>query len=125
MLGKLFQISSTELDENLTSFNHDFVRGRLIKDRSTKKFKITCRNWECGVLVPDGTTTIASSSSPAAAEERDEGNGNGKGKEAMPTSTEDDPSWGVFEGHVPIPMRVPGSPLQLNGSKSPFFFGGF
>ncbi|KAJ4398023.1 hypothetical protein N0V85_006387 [Neurospora sp. IMI 360204] len=103
--------------------------GRLIKDRSTKKFKITCRNWECGVLVPAGTTAVASSSSSTSAkgQEQEEGNdeGNGKGKEAMPASAEDDPSWEVFEGHVPIPMRVPGSPLQLNGSKSPFFFGGF
>ncbi|KAK3953620.1 tyrosyl-DNA phosphodiesterase-domain-containing protein [Pseudoneurospora amorphoporcata] len=105
--------------------------GRLIKDRSTKKLKITCRNWECGVVVPAGTATTAasSSSSSTSAEEQEKGtgDGNGKGKSAaLPTDTEDgQSSWGVFEGHVPIPMKVPGSPLEMNGPKSPFFFGGF
>ncbi|KAL0473686.1 tyrosyl-DNA phosphodiesterase [Neurospora intermedia] len=100
--------------------------GRLIKDRSTKKFKITCRNWECGVLIPAGTTTVANSSSAVlAGKQEGEGNGKGKGKAVVPEEMDDDSSWGVFEGHVPIPMRVPGSPLAFTGSKSPFFFGGF
>ncbi|KAH7632142.1 tyrosyl-DNA phosphodiesterase-domain-containing protein [Sordaria sp. MPI-SDFR-AT-0083] len=106
--------------------------GRLIKDRNTKKPKITCRNWECGVIVPARRATVAASSSLSASsheENKEEGNGNGKGKaqEAMPTSAAEDDtlSWGVFEGHVPVPMKVPASPLQMNGSKSPFFFGGF
>lgn len=110
--------------------------GRLIKDRSTKKLKITCRNWECGVIVPAGTTTVAGGSSSASGEEQTEQQqqqqqsdvkDKGKGKEAVPasTSTEDDPSsWEVFEGHVPVPMKVPASPLELKGSKRPFFFGG-
>ena len=112
---------------NLTNSFHDFIRGRLIKDRSTKKFKITCRNWECGVLIPAGTTTVASSSSavPAGKQEEEESNGKGKGKAVVPGEMDDDSSWGVFEGHVPITMRVPGSPLAFTGSKSPFFFGGF
>lgn len=135
MLGK-FHILHTlypkawKISNRLTF--HDSIRGRLIKDRNTKKPKITCRNWECGVIVPARRATVAASSSLSASsheENKEEGNGNGKGKaqEAMPTSAAEDDtlSWGVFEGHVPVPMKVPASPLQMNGSKSPFFFGGF
>ncbi|KAK3401197.1 tyrosyl-DNA phosphodiesterase-domain-containing protein [Sordaria brevicollis] len=103
--------------------------GRLIKDRGTKKLKITCRNWECGVIVPAGTTTVAGSSSASSEkQEQEQGDGKGKSKEetVSVTSAEDDTSsWEVFEGHIPIPMKVPAPPLELKGSKSPFFFGGF
>ncbi|KAK3902038.1 tyrosyl-DNA phosphodiesterase-domain-containing protein [Staphylotrichum tortipilum] len=54
--------------------------GRLVKDRGTGKPRITCRNWECGVLIPaDGT-------SPAGSD----GDGDGLG---------------AFVGSVPVPME--------------------
>ncbi|EGO57626.1 hypothetical protein NEUTE1DRAFT_81347 [Neurospora tetrasperma FGSC 2508] len=69
--------------------------------------------------------SACSSSAVPTEKQEEEGNGKGKGKAVVPGEMDDDSSWGVFEGHVPIPMRVPGSPLAFTGSKSPFFFGGF
>lgn len=36
--------------ETTTLTVHD--RGRLVKDRKSGKAKMSCRNWECGVVVP-------------------------------------------------------------------------
>ncbi|KAI9147921.1 Tyrosyl-DNA phosphodiesterase [Paramyrothecium foliicola] len=54
--------------------------GRIVKDRSSGTAKMSCRNWECGVVVP-----IPS---------KQDGNvGNGMG---------------MFSGRVPVPMQTPG-----------------
>lgn len=63
-------------------------------DRSTHAPKMTCRNWECGVLVKAG----------------DEG-GNGGSSSGL----------GVFDGVVPVPMQLPGLPLAKEGDKAPWF----
>ncbi|KAI5859333.1 phospholipase D/nuclease [Durotheca rogersii] len=52
--------------------------GRLTKERGTGNPKLTCRNWECGVLVPVRAPTTS-------------------GKDLAAT----------FEGVVPVPMGVP------------------
>lgn len=57
--------------------------GKLFHDAKTKAQKLNCRNWECGVVVPV----------------RD---GKGGGEEGIGEGM------GVFEGRVPVPMRVPG-----------------
>jgi hypothetical protein len=71
-----------KLDQMLT---HAY-RGKLTKDRTTGKPKITCRNWECGVVVP-----VRSSLGHVAVVE---------GSEDM----------SIFQGEVPVPMQVPGEP---------------
>ena len=67
-------------------------------DRSTRAPKMTCRNWECGVLVKAG--------SPG-----------GHGSSSNNTSG----SLSMFEGVVPVPMQLPGSPLAKEGVRAPWF----
>ncbi|KAM3508241.1 hypothetical protein MY10362_001301 [Beauveria mimosiformis] len=56
--------------------------GRVVKDRGTGSAKMSCRNWECGVVVPV------------------HGNpGNGC-------------DFTIFSGVVPVPMMVPGRPYK-------------
>ncbi|EEY22527.1 tyrosyl-DNA phosphodiesterase domain-containing protein [Verticillium alfalfae VaMs.102] len=62
--------------------------GRLTKERGSGRAKLTCRNWECGVLVPTRTTGDRSSGGLSGAGEA------GKMLEA-------------FRGAVPVPMVAP------------------
>ncbi|ORY67160.1 ubiquitin interaction domain-containing protein [Pseudomassariella vexata] len=73
--------------------------GRLTRDRQTGKPKLTCRNWECGVIIPtaDGGQTAT-----------------GKGDSSVGMS--------VFLGSIPIPMVVPGETYGQTGSKRPWLF---
>jgi hypothetical protein len=64
-------------------------------DRSTRAPKMTCRNWECGVLVKAGSPGRHGSSSSS--------------------------SLGMFEGVVPVPMELPGLPLAKEGVRAPWF----
>lgn len=64
-------------------------------DRSTHAPKMTCRNWECGVLVKAG----------------------GEGGHGSSSSG----GLGMFEGVIPVPMQVPGLPLAKEGVKAPWF----
>jgi hypothetical protein len=75
-----------------------------VKDETTKEPKILCRNWECGVLVP-----ISRSMAPA-----EEAAGRGAG-------ACDPPDMSVFDGHIPIPMVVPG---EEYGARRPWFYTG-
>ncbi|PNP39473.1 hypothetical protein TGAMA5MH_08491 [Trichoderma gamsii] len=61
--------------------------GRMSKDKSTGGFKLTCRNWECGVIIP------VPESQPVD-------------KTTLTASADDDMS--MFAGTVPVPMQVPG-----------------
>jgi hypothetical protein len=69
-------------------------RGRLVKDRSSKGPKLNCRNWECGVVIPVSEPSVA----------------------GRIVSTED---MEIFEGHVPVPMQLPGGHYE---EKVPWFF---
>ncbi|KAB5570054.1 tyrosyl-DNA phosphodiesterase-domain-containing protein [Coniochaeta sp. 2T2.1] len=55
--------------------------GRLVKDKASGGPKITCRNWECGVVVPIDNRQ----------------------------AHRDDGMLGIFEGTVPVPMQLPGA----------------
>ncbi|KAB5558681.1 tyrosyl-DNA phosphodiesterase-domain-containing protein [Coniochaeta sp. 2T2.1] len=55
--------------------------GRLVKDKASGGPKITCRNWECGVVLP--------------VDDRQ--------------ARRDDGLLGMFEGTVPVPMQLPGA----------------
>ena len=56
--------------------------GKLTFDRSTKRPKLNCRNWECGVIVPVSRV------------------GGSKGGLKM------------FDGTVPVPMQIPAPELN-------------
>ncbi|KAI1213279.1 phospholipase D/nuclease [Annulohypoxylon truncatum] len=71
--------------------------GRLTKERGTGNPKITCRNWECGVVVPipsrDSSEEGAGSSDPAD-----------------------------FSNVIPVPIEIPGEAYGATASKRPWFF---
>ncbi|GME48188.1 Phospholipase d nuclease [Neofusicoccum parvum] len=70
--------------------------GTLSKDRATQALKVTCRNYECGVIVPV----------PA---------------EKMNGGVEDEaPGYEVFDGTVEIPLEMPGDEYS---DKSPWYMG--
>ena len=60
--------------------------GTLVTDQQTKQLKLTCRNWECGVVVPVPEGSNGN------------GNGNGSGNDLA----------AIFQPTVPVPMEVPG-----------------
>lgn len=71
--------------------------------------KLTCNNWECGVLVPvrkAAATAISSSSQESA--------GKSLGSDVVSSDNLD-----MFNGVVPVPMEYPG---ELYGDKKPWFF---
>ncbi|RDA87282.1 hypothetical protein CP532_1318 [Ophiocordyceps camponoti-leonardi (nom. inval.)] len=69
--------------------------GRLVKDRQSGKAKMSCRNWECGVVVPVSVNDGGSGSGVAA-------------------------DLSVFRGTVPVPMQVPGR--AYGAAEKPWFF---
>ncbi|KFA52919.1 hypothetical protein S40293_00945 [Stachybotrys chartarum IBT 40293] len=85
--------------------------GRLVKDRASGKAKMSCRNWECGVVVPLPKVTTKG--------HRDGGNGGGGSGDRSATDSQ---VYGmdVFAGTVPIPMRVPGR--HYEAGDQPWFF---
>ncbi|OAA71906.1 Tyrosyl-DNA phosphodiesterase [Akanthomyces lecanii RCEF 1005] len=56
--------------------------GRVVKDRGTGNAKMSCRNWECGVVVP------------------------------VQGSPGNDGGFTMFSGTVPVPMEIPGRPYE-------------
>ncbi|KAL2181732.1 tyrosyl-DNA phosphodiesterase-domain-containing protein [Thermothelomyces heterothallicus CBS 202.75] len=66
--------------------------GRLSRDRASGKPKLTCRNWECGVLLCTDRTVEGSS---------------GAGSDNL----------GVFDGCLPVPMEWPGRAISEEGGE--------
>ncbi|CAK7232139.1 hypothetical protein SBRCBS47491_008166 [Sporothrix bragantina] len=81
--------------------------GRIVKDRGTGKTKMTCRNWECGVLVSTD----------------EESNHNSTSSSSM---GEDANMLDVFRKTLPVPIAVPGAKYISGESgserKKPWFF---
>ncbi|KAK5997401.1 Tyrosyl-DNA phosphodiesterase 1-like protein [Cladobotryum mycophilum] len=69
--------------------------GRLSKDKATGKAKLSCRNWECGVVVPLPKE-------------------DGKSRPSTDIT--------MFAGIVPIPMQVPGP--TYGPDEQPWFYSG-
>ncbi|KAK3944700.1 hypothetical protein QBC46DRAFT_158420 [Diplogelasinospora grovesii] len=104
--------------------------GRLVKDRGSGRLKMTCRNWECGVLIQ--TDSRNRNRNPAAAAAQEEATttasslssgagGSGSGKPELDSSS----NWNrLFEScGVPVPMELPGTPYGEDGSaRTPWFF---
>jgi hypothetical protein len=97
--------------------------GRLVKDGKTGKPKMSCRNWECGVVVP--ASPEASSSHPSATHQlvteskattpltaaaTTMGTSNTKGSDLVT----------IFASSVPVPMKVPGRPYGPD--EEPWFY---
>lgn len=74
-------------------------------NKTTKVSKLTCRNWECGVLIP----VARNKDLPAANEKADDSKG-------------DDSLDEIFAGTVPVPMVWPS--VSMSG-KQPWYFAGF
>ncbi|CEJ81309.1 hypothetical protein VHEMI01445 [[Torrubiella] hemipterigena] len=69
--------------------------GKIVTDKATKQAKITCRNWECGVVMPLANTDTSNTSM---------------------VNLKD------FERAVPVPMQQPPRPYAAN--EQPWFFQG-
>ncbi len=78
----------------------------MVKDRGTGQPKLTCRNWECGVLVPAPPKTAPHVSL------------------LENTAAEDCHMLDLFKPALPVPIRVPGSPYGQQGGVLPWFFQG-
>ncbi|KAM0428219.1 hypothetical protein ACHAPT_007120 [Fusarium lateritium] len=148
-------------------------RGRIVKDRATGQPKMSCRNWESGVVVrvssrnssasssssssssSIGTTTTSSNSTTSnmarasanagstssavvdlsggstevkAAEAQarvQAGNASGepdKGGDTSHTQHQQVTDMGIFDGTVPVPVRVPGR--RYRAGEEPWFYSG-
>src|SRR4051794_19086528 len=72
-----------------------FIRGKLVINRVLKKPTISCRNWECGVIIPihtQGSNAFGNRSTKAT----------------------------IFEDVVPVPMKKPGR--TIDAENSPWYF---
>ncbi|KAK6361983.1 hypothetical protein TWF730_005688 [Orbilia blumenaviensis] len=78
--------------------------GKLVWDRSLKDFKMSNRNWECGVIV-----------SVALPDEQQE---HSRGSRAEAST----PDMDVFADTVPVPMSVPSAVLS-SADNPPWYFG--
>ncbi|KAL4941455.1 hypothetical protein BDV06DRAFT_194538 [Aspergillus oleicola] len=109
--------------------------GRLVTDRTTKRPKLNCRNWECGVVVPviregkkitEDLDAYPSTESESEAdydlevqsEKREKGKKKADGRRNNSVSAgtgrkEDGNLLGIFSGTIPVPMRLPGQRLGV------------
>jgi len=78
--------------------------GRLVRDKNTREPRLTCRNWECGVILPVVELTIKAGSEQHSTRE---------------DNYEASLGMDIFVGQVPVPMQVPGSQYGL---RRPWFF---
>ena len=68
-------------------------RGRVVKDKASSRPKMTCRNWECGVVISAAKPQVRSRAGAADAGAGATDSGSGLD--------------GVFGEHMPIPMQSP------------------
>ncbi|OTA60229.1 phospholipase D/nuclease [Hypoxylon sp. EC38] len=102
--SKLMMVRHSHSDESKAAYAYvgsanlsESAWGRLVKERGTGNPKLTCRNWECGVIVP-----ISSQDS------------NGDGSHQSSKSE--------FQNIIPVPMEIPGEGYGATKSKRPWFF---
>ncbi|KAF3124915.1 hypothetical protein TWF703_011123 [Orbilia oligospora] len=77
--------------------------GKLVWDRSGKDFKMSNRNWECGVIVPVALP---------------DGQEHTRGPRAEPST----PDMNIFADVVPVPMSIPSAVLSTVDNP-PWYFG--
>ena len=79
---------------------------------------MTCRSWECGVVLP--ALDEGSVETPPTAEANcTSGTEAGEAGEAGEARHPD--RWDVLKQRVPVPMELPGAPLRPEGVKTPWF----
>ncbi|MCJ1472949.1 hypothetical protein MMC13_001598, partial [Lambiella insularis] len=71
--------------------------GKLVQDRSKKRPKLNCRNWECGVIIPVHDSGSSGTTLDTAVER----------------------GMGTFAGTVPVPIQYPG---EEYGESQPWFY---
>ncbi|KAI2630613.1 phospholipase D/nuclease [Hypoxylon sp. NC1633] len=71
--------------------------GRLVKERGTSNPKLTCRNWECGVIVPIPPQDLSKDLAQR-------------------------PSLSDFNSAIPVPMKIPSEAYGATKTKRPWFF---
>jgi hypothetical protein len=76
-------------------------RGRLVQDKVTKKPRLNCRNWECGVVIP-----LLVSEEPPSIYKMDPD---------LPSGLE------IFGRKIPVPMQGPARPIQASTASNPWF----
>ncbi|KAH6850249.1 tyrosyl-DNA phosphodiesterase-domain-containing protein [Chaetomium sp. MPI-CAGE-AT-0009] len=87
--------------------------GKLVRDRATNKPKLTCRNWECGVLLAIKEGNEDPNAAPVIADEGVQGRRR-------------DGGLSDFEGRVPVPMEWPGRVIcegVAADARRPWMFG--
>ncbi|KAK6952743.1 hypothetical protein Daesc_005037 [Daldinia eschscholtzii] len=102
--SKLMLVCHSDSNESKPAFAYlgsanvsESAWGRLVKERGTGNLKLTCRNWECGVIVPISPRDLAEDGS-------------------RPSSVSD------FYGTIPVPMSIPGEAYGDIKSRRPWLF---
>lgn len=99
--------------------------GKLVYDKKEKAWKISCRNWECGVLLPvpeeklgpqQGATGPIKQEADEDSETESEDESSGKD---VPREVDDIVGIDVFDDVVQPPFEIPGARY---GGKQPWFF---
>nr|POF13893.1 tyrosyl-dna phosphodiesterase 1 [Quercus suber] len=103
--------------------------GKLVYDKKSKEWKINCRNWECGVLLPVSAARLESCKEVNPAERTNKASGEESKTESETSETEseaedekpDDAMVGmsVFDDLIKPPFEIPG---RLYEGKEPWFF---
>ncbi|KAK3322337.1 tyrosyl-DNA phosphodiesterase-domain-containing protein [Apodospora peruviana] len=116
LVGLFAYVGSANLSES--------AWGKLVKDRGTGKPKLTCRNWECGVVIRIDNPDRGQESSTASSNGRKDSGGEHVPKHNPPMDTSSASDWrSLFEPTIPVPMELPGTPLSTTvASKKPWFF---
>ena len=100
-MSDLISFSSSSFDCALLFGKLTINRGRLVQERATKEPKLNCRNWECGVLIP-----VISRGDVVSEQNRSPNDESGTMLD-------------IFEGIVPVPMRLPAP--QYGPNRKPWF----
>jgi len=101
--------------------------GKLVQDKKDKTWKLSCRNWECGVLLPvpvEVLTTQQNVETKKQTIKREVADGEDSETESEDESSSCGPSEGlvdmsVFDDVVRPPFEIPGAAY---GDQEPWFF---
>ncbi|KAK8219910.1 hypothetical protein M8818_000325 [Zalaria obscura] len=94
--------------------------GKLVWDRSRKEWKLNCKNWECGVLIPVGSTRDhqrKTTDDETASE--DEASDSEDGVQQTHVEPGGSIPMSVFKDKIGVPFQYPG---QLYDGKEPWYF---
>lgn len=104
--------------------------GKLVFDKKAKRWKVNCRNWECGVLLPVDAEKLKAARKEIEVPVRAEVKAKGPGEDSETDSEDEaDPEvvkkespivgMSVFEGVVSLPFEYPGQEYK---GREPWYF---